>query len=55
MAAELSEWEKITPRELIPAIKHTRETFDEAEWKYSEITRQLCYAALHPQRWTGLL
>jgi DNA-binding NarL/FixJ family response regulator len=49
MATEPTDWKKITPQELIPAIKHIRETFDNTEWKYSQVTGKLCYSALHPQ------
>ncbi len=45
MATKLTEWEKITPQELIPAIKHVRATFDDSEWRCSQ---KLCYSALHP-------
>ena len=48
MATEPAKWERITPDVLKPSIKHIREAFDEAEWKCSEVTKKLCYAALHP-------
>ena len=48
MATEPAKWEKITPDVLKPSIKHIREAFDEAAWKCGEVTRHLCYAALHP-------
>jgi len=46
--AEPAEWEKITPQRLAPAVEHIRESFDTTAWKYSEVTRHMCYAALHP-------
>jgi hypothetical protein len=48
MATEPAKWEKITPDVLKPSIKHIREAYDDAEWKCGEITKRLCYAALHP-------
>lgn len=48
MAVEPAEWEKITPDELIPAIKHIRKSFDDSVGKRAEVTQKLCYAALHP-------
>ena len=48
MATEPAKWENITPDVLKPSIKHIREAFDEAEWKCGEVTKHLCYAALHP-------
>jgi hypothetical protein len=48
MALVLADWENITPEELIPAVKYIRESFDESGWKCSELTRKLCYSALHP-------
>ncbi len=47
--ARREDWEKITPKELIPAIAHIQKEFQESAWKYSVITEKLCYAALHPQ------
>jgi DNA-binding CsgD family transcriptional regulator len=49
MATDLADWKKITPPELVPAIKHIRDTFDTTEWKCSQVTGKLCYSALHPQ------
>jgi hypothetical protein len=43
-----ADWEKITPHELIPAVKHIRQVFGDSEWKYSQTTQKLCYAELHP-------
>ena len=43
------DWEKMTPKNLRPAIKHIRDTFRSSQWKCSRITEVLCYAALHPK------
>jgi hypothetical protein len=48
MNAEPVDWEKITPEHLMPAVKHIRTSFETEHWKYSQVTRELCYAALHP-------
>ena len=48
MPDKLQDWEKDTPAELLPAVKHIRNQFDESALKCSEITKRLCYAALHP-------
>ena len=47
MAAVL-DWVKITPWELVPAIKSIRRSFQNTARLYSEITKERCYAALHP-------
>lgn len=49
MAMSSLDWEKITPENLLPAIKHLRESFESSEWKCSRLTEVLCYAALHPK------
>lgn len=46
---KLSEWERITPEHLVPAVSHVRELFDTATWKCSTVTRKYCYAVLHPK------
>jgi hypothetical protein len=48
MAPEPAEWERNTPAELVPAIKHIRDSFDTSASKCSRLTEKLCYAALHP-------
>jgi hypothetical protein len=48
MPVEPAQWEKITPQQLFPAVKHVRKSFDTLGWRYSEVTKCLCYAALHP-------
>jgi hypothetical protein len=48
MAAGRADWEEITPNELISAIKHIRDEFDRGLWRWSQVTENLCYAALHP-------
>jgi predicted DNA-binding protein (UPF0251 family) len=54
MATETTDWKKITPSALVPAIEHIRDTFDESAWKFSDVTKELCYAALHPRDVTPL-
>src|SRR5205814_4662770 len=49
MCPEPLEWKEITPEELIPAIEHIRESFEESEWKRRKVTEKLGYSALHPQ------
>ena len=49
MAAEPTDWKQITPDHLIAAVQHIRKSFDTNGWKYSEVTKNLCYAALHPE------
>jgi len=44
----VEDWQATTPTDLVPAIEHIRTTFDESVWKCSEITKKLCFAALHP-------
>jgi hypothetical protein len=48
MAAGRADWEEITPNELISAIKHITDEFDRGLWGWSQVTENLCYAALHP-------
>jgi hypothetical protein len=48
MPNELWYWEKRVPADLIPAVKHVRDSFDDALWKISTITHNCCYACLHP-------
>ena len=47
MTAEPADWEKITPRHLLPAVEHIRTTFETGHWKCSTITSKLGHAALH--------
>jgi hypothetical protein len=42
------EWEKITPDQLKPAIKHLREQFDAEESQITLRAESGCYLALHP-------
>jgi hypothetical protein len=42
-------WERITPDELLPAVKHIRKSFDQSSWICSQLTEKPCYSALHPQ------
>ena len=52
MAGLASDWEKITPEEVRPPVKHIRDSFNTAVWKCSEVTKAWGYAALHPE-WPG--
>jgi hypothetical protein len=49
MAAAPTDWKQITPDHLIPAVEHIRKSFASNDWKYSQVTRNLCYTALHPE------
>jgi hypothetical protein len=49
MTADPADWEKITPRHLLPAVEHIRTTFETGHWKCSTITSKLGHAALHSQ------
>jgi hypothetical protein len=40
-------WEKGVPDDLIPAVKHLRESFHDAHFGCGQATRLYCYAALH--------
>jgi hypothetical protein len=40
-------WENNVPADLISAIKHIRESFDEAHWGCGRTTQAFCYAGLH--------
>jgi hypothetical protein len=40
-------WDKSVPSDLIPAIKHLRESFDKAHWGCGQTTRLFCYSLLH--------
>ena len=42
-------WKKGVPADLIPAIDHLRESFDDAHWGCGRTTRIFCYAALHDE------
>jgi hypothetical protein len=42
------DWRGSTPLELGGAVSHLREQYDEAMWKINQVTRHLCFAALHP-------
>jgi hypothetical protein len=44
-----SDWEQITPERLVRAIERVRQVFEHDDWQYSEVTRELCYATLHPE------
>jgi hypothetical protein len=48
--SQTEQWEKATPQELRPAIAHVRQLFDEARWKWSQVTQRFAYAALHPEQ-----
>jgi hypothetical protein len=48
MAPEPAEWERNTPADLVPAIKHIRDSFDTSASKCSRLTEKLCYESLHP-------
>jgi len=43
----VEEWEKSVPAGLIPAVKHLRESFDEAHFGCGQTTRIFGFAALH--------
>jgi len=43
-------WDKDVPPDLIPAIKHLRELFNNVHWGCGETTRVFCYALLHNER-----
>jgi hypothetical protein len=49
MTADPADWEKITPRHLLPAVEYIRTTFETGHWKCSTITTKLGHAALHSQ------
>jgi hypothetical protein len=40
-------WDKSVPTDLIPAIKHLRQQFEEALWKCGQITEIFCFSLLH--------
>ena len=40
-------WDKSVPIDLIPAIKHLREQFEEAHWKCGQVTEIFCFSQLH--------
>jgi len=42
-------WENNVPADLIPAIKHIRESFDEAHWGCGWTTQNICYSLLHSE------
>lgn len=44
------DWEKNVPAGLIPAVKHLRELFSEADRKCNWTTKAWCYAAMHPNQ-----
>jgi len=48
MPNELWYWEKRVPDDLIPAVKHVRNLFEDARWKSGTVTQHCCYTALHP-------
>ena len=43
-----TDWEKITPPSLQPAVDAIRKSFQDTMWKCTRSTEKLCYAALHP-------
>ena len=45
---ELAAWDKDVPVDLLPAVKHRRDSFHDADWNCQWITQHLCYAMLHP-------
>jgi hypothetical protein len=47
MPAEPTDWKQITPERLVPAVQHIRKSFNTSDWKCSQLTKKLCYAALH--------
>ncbi len=48
MSDERKDWKEITPSSLIPAVEHIRKSFQSTEWKYTELTRNLCCSLLYP-------
>src|ERR1035437_9298204 len=40
-------WDKGVPPDLIPAIKHLRESFYQAHFTFGHVTKILCYSQLH--------
>jgi hypothetical protein len=49
MANKTYAFEEITPQQLIPAVKHIYDSFNESDWKCSLLTKKLCYLRLHPE------
>jgi hypothetical protein len=49
LAAQPTDWETITPKELVPAIKHLRGSFDALAFNCWQCTVKLCYLDLHLQ------
>ena len=49
MTDDPKDWNAITPEQIRPALNHIRESFGRSDWKYSTITKKLCYAQLHPK------
>ena len=47
MSTGSADWQKITPQHLLPPVEHIRKSFETDEWKVSDISQKLCYAALH--------
>jgi hypothetical protein len=47
MAKEAEDWERISPEELLPAIRQVRESFTEAAFHCQLVTQELCHAKLH--------
>ena len=43
-------WEMTVPADLIPAVKHLRESFEEAHWGFGWTAQKYCYAELHGLR-----
>ncbi len=37
------------PNDLLPAVTHIHKLFDDFKWSCSNVTKRLCFAALHPQ------
>lgn len=43
-------WEKDVPADLIPAIKHLRNSFEDFDHACGYITKKICYSSLHNER-----
>lgn len=43
-------WEDTVPADLIPAVKHLRESFHDAHWGFGHTSQRYCYAVLHNEQ-----
>ena len=43
-------WEgEHVPSNLLDAVRHLRNLYETADWEFSEVTKNLCFATLHPE------